>query len=67
MNTATVTAGATRELTISEQTTEDLKSQLETLARNRPVGRPGEIDFEVEAIELELEERDEREQKVSRW
>ena len=58
---------ATRELTIPERTTEDLKARLEALTRNRPVGRPGEIDFEAEVIKLELEEREEYESKVVRW
>ena len=63
----------TRELTLKEQTTADLLARLETLQRK--AGKQLNIDgcvapplvADIEAIELELEERKAGEQKASRW
>lgn len=57
---------ATRELTLKEQTTADLLSRLQTLLDDVTVPF-SEVEHEMDAIELELEEREPQERKVSRW
>lgn len=59
----------TRELTLKERTTEDLRNSLDDLYSQTFGGTQASTNerAEIDAIEAELEERSEYERKVSRW
>lgn len=62
---------STRELTLKEQTTAGLLARLEKVTQlvSEPIDPVVKLMYraELETIELELEEREMTERKVSRW